>query len=995
MVTKETALAKITELVSRFEEQYDFYKKSEYNETFTRRDFIDPFFKALGWDVDNENGYAQSYREVIHEDKVKVGQSTKAPDYSFRLVGGKRLFFVEAKKPSVVVKDEIPPAYQVRRYGWSAKLPISIITDFEEFSIYDCTKKPKSTDKASVARIKYLTYKDYLNEFDFLWETFSKERVLKGSFDKFVEGKANKRGTTTVDKDFLQTLDNWRTYLATSISWKNKELDEDEINFAVQQTIDRIIFLRIAEDRGVEPENNLKYCIKGGNYYQNLYELFKIADDKYNSGLFDFNKDKISNALVVDNKVIKNIIEELYYPKCEYEFSVLPVEILGTAYEQFLGKVIRITPAHHAKIEVKPEVRKAGGVYYTPQYIVDYIVKNTVGKLVEEKTPVEVSELKIVDPACGSGSFLLGAYQFLLDWHKDYYSEFGKPSKGKKDNPLTPDGNLTTAEKKRILLNNIYGVDIDVNAVEVTKLSLLLKCLEGETEASIDHQLKMFHERILPTLDDNVKCGNSLIGTEFYDEKIDFGEEKKIKPFNWQLAFPDVYNRKKEIIEENLKLIAGKAKHHAQKALDYVSEIEQKLVEVSEPPIKFNVKSGFDVVFGNPPYGGDYGNEIKYYLSSKYQLPVPIADTYLLFLKRAYQISFSGSMISFIIPTTWLYMPQYLGFRKQLLNQYELNEIQLFRKPVFESVTVETCTIISSNKVHNNFSKITFREVKNEPSLFQFIENSVLQSNIVKEDEPNLVLTNLENMHLFNKIKNEKYTLKEIATTVCGLTPYRLGKGKPPQDAKIVDGRLFDADYKKDDTYRKYLMGRDFFRYSWQNEKERWISYGNWLAEPRYKAPFNDEKKIVIRQTSDRLIAHLDVNRYLSFKNVHNLRITKPDVAYEYLLGLLNSKLLDWWYQKLIPEKGRVFAEVKVVNLEKIPIKVIDFQDKSEKEKHDNLVQTVNRVLILNEEIKKIKLQNKIDQIEQKINHFEERINQIVYQLYDLTEDEIKIVEGK
>ena len=219
-------------------------------------------------------------------------------------------------------------------------------------------------------------------------------------------------------------------------------------------------------------------------------------------------------------------------------FLYLPVEILGSVYEQFLGKIIRITPAHHAKIEEKPEVKKAGGVYYTPQYIVDYIIKNTVGKLIEGKTPAEISPLKVVDPACGSGSFLIGAFQYLLDYHKNYYSNSGKPSKGNKNNPMTPDGQLSTAEKKRILLNNIYGVDIDYNAVEVTKLSLLLKCMEGETEASINQQFKLFNERILPTLDDNIKSGNSLISTDYYDNQLDFGEEKKIKPFNWKNSFP-------------------------------------------------------------------------------------------------------------------------------------------------------------------------------------------------------------------------------------------------------------------------------------------------------------------------------------------------------------------------------------------------------------------------------------------------------------------------
>ena len=261
--------------------------------------------------------------------------------------------------------------------------------------------------------------------------------------------------------------------------------------------------------------------------------IFKDADAKYNSGLFDFKKDKLSKTITVDNKVIKTIINQLYYPESPFEFSVLPVEILGSAYEQFLGKQIKIDKAHRAHIEEKPEVRKTGGVYYTPQYIVDYIVSHTLGQVITERasTPELISTLRIVDPACGSGSFLLGAYQYLLDWHKEYYSHHAT-TKNKKSTHLTPDGHLTTAEKKRILLNNIYGVDIDVNAVEVTKLSLLLKCMEGETAASIAHQMSMFNERVLPTLDDNIKDGNSLVDTDYYASQLDFGEEKKIKPFS-------------------------------------------------------------------------------------------------------------------------------------------------------------------------------------------------------------------------------------------------------------------------------------------------------------------------------------------------------------------------------------------------------------------------------------------------------------------------------
>lgn len=700
MTQKEEAYNEIVSLVERFTEQYDSYKKSDYNETLTRRDFIDPFFKALGWDVDNKNGYAQTYREVIHEDKVKIGKATKAPDYSFRLVGGKRLFFVEAKKPSVVVKDEIQPAYQVRRYGWSAGLPISIITDFEEFAIYDCTKKPNPTDKASVARIRYFTFRDYLKEFDFIWDTFSKERVLKGGFDKFVQSDTYKKGTATVDKDFLQTLDTWRTSLATNICRNNKHLDEDEINFVVQQTIDRIIFIRIAEDRGVEPYGTMESIIKVGDAYSNLFRLFEEADEKYNSGLFDLKKDKISKSLVIENKVVKAIINGLYYPQSPYEFSELSVEILGSAYEQFLGKIIRITQGHTAKVEEKPEVRKAGGVYYTPQYVVDYIVKNTIGKLIEGKTPKDVSKIKIVDPACGSGSFLIGAYQYLLDWHKNYYSNNGKPSKGKKDNLITPDGNLTTAEKKRILLNNIYGVDIDVNAVEVTKLSLLLKCMEGETQASIATQLRLFNERVLPTLDNNIKSGNSLIDTDFYDTRLSFEEEKKIKPFNWQKEFPEVF---KTTTQKGYIFTPDKG-------MDY----DDTVSIVNEPMEAYQtkVKGGFDVVIGNPPYGASLSIIEKNYLAQKH-IEVADFETSQYFISRAKNITKPNSFVSFIVPNTILLNLFAKPFRKFVYQNYSINKVaDLSNVSVFEQATVRTVilTLISRNVANNKIEYENYKE---------------------------------------------------------------------------------------------------------------------------------------------------------------------------------------------------------------------------------------------------------------------------------------------
>ncbi|MCH7658946.1 MAG: N-6 DNA methylase [Bacteroidetes bacterium] len=668
MITKEQAYKTLEKLIERFDDHIEEYKRGHYNETQTRVDYINPFFKALGWDIDNEQGLAEAYREVIHEDKIKIGKTTKAPDYCFT-VYGQRKFFVDAKKPSINIKDDISPAYQVRRYGWSARLPIAIVTDFEEFSIYDCSKKPNQNDRSSVARIQYLTYKDYLKEFDFIWETFSKDRILKGSFDKFVQSDTKKRGTATVDNEFLKEIDEWRKYLATTIALRNATLSEDEINYAVQKIIDRILFLRICEDRGVEQYGNLNNAIKKGDLYKNLFELFHIADKKYNSGLFDFNEDKITPNLIIDNKVIKNIIQELYYPRSPFEFSVLPADILGSVYEQFLGKTIRLTKAHHAKIEEKPEVRKAGGVYYTPKYIVDYIVENTVGKLIEGKTPKQIEKIKICDPACGSGSFLIGAYQYLLDWHLKYYID--NPPRKKKDNPVTPDGNLTTAEKKRILVNNIFGVDIDAQAVEVTKLNLLLKALEGETQASISKQLTFFNERVLPNLGDNIKCGNSLIGNDFYDNQLDLfpNQIKKINAFDWETAFLDIFKN-----------------------------------------------GGFDVVIGNPPYiriqtlNEFSPDSVDFYRINYNSASKGNYDIYVLFIEKGLQLLNKKGKLGYILPHKFFNSQYGEPIRKLLTDGKHLDSVVHFgSEQIFKEASTYTCLLFLTKSANEliDISKVS------------------------------------------------------------------------------------------------------------------------------------------------------------------------------------------------------------------------------------------------------------------------------------------------
>jgi type I restriction-modification system DNA methylase subunit len=916
-MTKDQAKTHIEKLVNRFTEQQKSYHAADYNETKTRRDFIDPFFKALGWDMDNEQDVAEPYREVIHEDKIKIHGKTKSPDYGFRLQGAKQqLFFVEAKKPAVdlkVGKEAKDAAFQIRRYGWNSKVSVSILTNFEVFIVYDCTKKPNVNDSASLGRLKTIHFHQYLEEFDFIYDTFSREAIVKGRFDTYIKSDTAKKGTQTLDKAFVTSLDSWRQDLAINIADKNRKLNEDEINSAVQLIIDRLIFLRFCEDRSIEIFGNLKIAVSKGNLYENLLSVFKLADDKYNSGLFDFKKDNITRDLIITNKVIKQIVLDLYPPNSEYDFKAMPVEVLGNAYEQFLGKVIRITKSGYAVIEEKPEVRHAGGVYYTPQYIVDYIVENTVGKLIANKTPKEIESIKIVDPACGSGSFLLGAFQYLLNYHIHYYhtNSSSKENKAK----LTPSGTLSTAEKKKILINNIYGVDIDDNAVEVSKLSLLLKCMEGETDASIKQQFDMLHERVLPDLDNNIKGGNSLIDTDIYDTEFDLGFERKIKPFSWEKQFSQVFKN-----------------------------------------------GGFDAVIGNPPYVRIHELDLtsKEYYSKNFKSAQGQFDLYQLFYEKSINLIKDKSLIGFITSN------------KFCATNYGKN----LRVLLFENNRIEKIVDCSNTRVFGDASTYPYififgakNNSKNKSQLF-IDENKIIK--FYKEVNQKELLKGEEKIFSFSNTEPSFKIIEKLDLRISDNTHF------------VYRGRGTSKDISEKSIGIKVLTNREIERYS--------LKKSNYFrTKTLYENDF--QPKILMKKICFNLECAYDSEG--SINPINTVYVVKPNTIffnYEYLLGVLNSKLLSFYARKKYASTGMRggYIELRVFEIIKLPI-IIPLNNKEELK--FEIVKHVDLLLKLNEEIKDIKLQTKIDQVEQRIAHSEDRINQLVYALYELTEDEIKIVE--
>jgi type I restriction-modification system DNA methylase subunit len=963
--TSQNLPKEIIRLVEQFERNLEAYQSGQYNETQLRQEFIDPFFKALGWDLDNEKGYAEAYKDVIHEDAIKVGSALKAPDYCFR-IGGTRKFFLEAKKPSVNLKEDISPAFQLRRYAWSAKLPLSILTDFEEFAVYDCRSKPVITDKASTARILYLTHNEYIDRWNEIASIFSRETVLKGSFDKYVESSKVKKGTAEVDNAFLKEIELWREMLAHNLALRNPKLTQRELNFAIQRIIDRIIFLRICEDRGIEEYGRLMVLLNGPNVYERLCQLFQQADEKYNSGLFHFRREKerrelpdeLTLHLTIDDKPLKEIIKNLYYPDSPYEFSVLPADILGQVYEQFLGKVIRLTEGHRAVIEDKPEVKKAGGVYYTPTYIVDYIVKNTVGKLVGDKTPKQIGKIKILDPACGSGSFLIGAYQLLLDYHRDWYVKDGPEKWAKGRSPALYQGyggdwRLTTAERKRILLNNIFGVDIDSQAVEVTKLSLLLKVLEGENEQTLLRQLKMFQERALPDLGNNIKCGNSLIGPDFYDGKqmnlFDDEERYRVNVFDWEKEFPEIMK-------------AG----------------------------------GFDAVIGNPPYGAEFPESTLLHLRNKFSTFVLRGESYLVFTEQALTLLKNGGQFGYIVPDTYLNLGFTQALRDYLLQNSRLREIVSLPSRVFSGATVDTTLLFAEKADHSPgyHEQVVSVKVFNKKKSISSISQPDRTFNVTTATWQKLRTFNVSSdpteAALVNKLVAINSKISNISNMFSGIKVYEVGKGEPPQTPHVRDTKPYTSSRKENKAFKPFFDGKHIGRYVLLWNRDNWVKYGPWLAAPRSPGNFVDGKILIRKIVGKALTATYIPETSYCNTLLHVLKI-KPNVniRYEFLLGTLNSRFIGWYFRKKFQiSADDTFPQIMIRDIMEFPLPHAD------KARHDRMVELVEQMLSLHKQLPTAKTDHDKTILQRQIDTTDQQIDHLVYELYGLTEEEIKTVES-
>jgi len=646
-----TSIENLQGLVKRFEANLQYYKDTQnnYNEYSCRMEYIDPLLKILGWDVANERGMAPQYREVIAEN---YSNSTDRPDYTMT-VRGVAKFFVEAKKPAVDISRNREPAFQTRKYGWNANHRIAVLTNFEYLAIYDTGFLPKQDDESHVARYRIYHCSEYVAKFDEIYNFISRNAVYSSKFDQYLDEHfplAVGENRQPVDEMFLSQINHWRISLSNELYRKGGRYRSLEVlNDVVQEFINQIVFLRICEDRNLPLYHNLHDTIDDQVQLQNkLEELLRSADNRYNSGMFS------SDDIVFDlsSNVIGNMIRELYYPQSPYLFNIIEPNILGKIYEMFLTEQLQLLNDGTIGLGKKKECLNRAAVT-TPIEIVKYMVKKTLDKVCIGKTPAEITGIHIADIACGSGIFLEETFSYLQNYCVQKYLEAGNLEH------LVEIGNgiykLSLEEKKKILCSCIYGIDIDIHAVEVAKFSLLIKLIENETAPSVADE-----RPILPNLDNNIFFGNSLVNQNDL-EGMDVSIESRIEiaPFDWSMI---------------------------------------------------NNGDKFNVIIGNPPYVNTEAmhallpkQEFKVY-KEKYKTSYKQFDKYFIFVEQALKKVKEDGCVCYIVPNKFFKVGSGEKLRALIAGKKLLDSLDDFGDTqLFEDRTIYSAIVCLNKKGQDTF----------------------------------------------------------------------------------------------------------------------------------------------------------------------------------------------------------------------------------------------------------------------------------------------------
>ena len=1047
-------------LVTQFEKNLAHYKSGTYDEASLRNEFLNPFFRALGWDVENKAGHIPKHREVELESRTEIAGQMKFADYLFRIDRADR-FVCEAKKPAERI-DQPRHIFQAKRYAWNKNPPFALLTDFEDWKFYVVGGKP-FIDEPNVGHWRSFHFKELLLNAQEIWNLFARDQVAGGSIDRFLEGlpkkPARKGGkgqqlylikpdrSRALDEDFLAVLDEARRTLGNNLLRHNDRaelLEGTNLNDAIQRILDRILFLRICEDREIDTGRKLativgrdrekksgggaqppllildedaagyggaKAAPAEGRLWRALVRHFGELDHRppttvpfFNGNLF---KKHYCDTLVVGDDWLFDFIRLLSDEETPYLFHAIPVEILGTIYERFLGKIVR-PQGRGATIEEKPEVRKAGGVYYTPRYIVDYIVEQTVGKLLEGRTPEASLELRILDPACGSGSFLIRAFERVCEHWQEWLTK--NPERRKKDwcwtDPVTNDVHLTSALKGRILTNTIYGVDLDGGAVEVSQLSLYLKMLEGESRTSLQRDRDLFGNDapLLPPLQDNVKQGNSLIASDF---SLDPDDLVRVHAFDWNIGFKAIMK-------------AG----------------------------------GFDAVIGNPPYiriqtlQESDPDSVAYLHRHFASAAKGNYDIYVVFVEQALKLLNSRGLHGFILPHKFFNAQYGEALRGFLATGRHVRGITHFgHQQVFEGATTYTC-LLFTQKTPSPSLRFARVDDLTAWAARRTEEASDIQADKLRDND--WVFAAGPAASLLDRLRQQPQTLETVTDRIFqGLKTsadkiYVVEERGRKRDLVLIWSPEKQAEYWiESDLLHPLIKGGDSRRFA-MTKTNRLILFpyrtdreGNvgLISQEELKRTFprtwvylNDNKSYLDNRENGRFrgrdwyqfgrsqaldvmplpkLFTPDLASCASFSldetgecfftggvaGGYGL-LAKESVSPRFLLGLLNSRLLNWVIAQTGTQMRGGYFSFEARFIRSLPVPQPDMKNPADKSRHDQMVKLVDKMLGLMPKLRTAKAESERQTLQNAVDATDQEIDALVYELYGLTKDEIALVEG-
>jgi type I restriction-modification system DNA methylase subunit len=949
MSTYSQAKTEVERLVERFA-GLTARNRKHYNEAATRQEFILPLFRALGWIVEDT-------REVSPEEQVSRG----FVDFAFRL-GGIPRFFLETKKIPADL-DDPRWAQQAINYAWLKGVTWAVLTDFEGLKVFNAEWQESIPARAV---FKDLDWRQYLDRFDDLW-LLSRPAAEEGALDRAAEAVGRKAKKTPVSRLLFADLTEWRRELFRHLRPYNPLWSVAQIDEAVQRILDRLIFIRTCEDRGIEEARLLPMLRqwrdqgRKRDLVKQLNALFREFDAAYDSRLF---ASHLCEELTSEAAPYERVVEGLYQVPGgygQYDFNAIDADVLGTIYEQYLGH--RAQDPEGKQVVDKRAKRKAQGIYYTPQFVVRYIVGQTLGRYLQEHDYQPARQVKVLDMACGSGSFLIEAFDLLdryLAGIRTPLSRFSAgPGVSGSPLPLGEGPGVRAdmhdfARRMEVLSANLYGVDLDAQAVEIARLNLLLKAVN--------------RRGLLPPLD-NIRQGNSLIGGSPAELEAAFGPAWRDKhPFNWAEEFPSVM-----------------------------------------------AQGGFDVIVGNPPYirAERMAKDDRAYWQESGQFEVVYGrfDIFILFVERAIKLLREGGRVGFIVPYAVLSQNYGKELRKLILDTCCIECIvDLSEFKVFQEASVDTCILILRKEGDETARERNHVMVVRQDDYSAGINpngvDSYLVPQVVFRETPytsfRLELSEPV-LHVIGKIDARSLKLGDLCYIITGAVLHdpRTGASKE----RLIRTRAAPG-------LKPYIEAKEVARYV-PPLSDRFLDYDvpHDMHRPKFPELFENEKLMICRIASKVIATYDDQHLYtdhtldlavrkdrLQWVNQRGLKISNDEASFVrqyhlfYLLGLVNSRVATFYLQMILG----MAIEINPETARQLPIRRINFDDPADVARHDRMGALVEDMLHLQAELAAAEAhkEDRRHDLARRVKRLDGEIDALVYELYGLTEEEIAVVEG-